>query len=81
MQREACGYALANRGYNTRAIQVWLGHRFRRGRGVKRCQPSPAATAAAPHYQCYGGIVGAKWLAGQLRGLRFPGPNILFRLS
>jgi hypothetical protein len=26
MLREACGYALANRGYNTRDIQVWLGH-------------------------------------------------------
>src|SRR5271154_289746 len=30
MLREACGYALANRGYDARAIQVWLGHRFRR---------------------------------------------------
>jgi integrase len=32
MLREACGYALANTGYDTRAIQVWLGHRFRRRR-------------------------------------------------
>jgi integrase len=47
MLREACGYALANRGYDTRAIQVWLGHRFRRCRGVSRYQPSPAAPAAA----------------------------------
>jgi integrase len=48
MLREACGYALANRGYDTRAIQVWLGHRFRRCRSVNPYQqPSPAAPAAA----------------------------------
>jgi integrase len=47
MLREACGYALADRGYDTRAIQVWLGHRFRRWRCTNRCQPSPAAPAAA----------------------------------
>jgi type 1 fimbriae regulatory protein FimB/type 1 fimbriae regulatory protein FimE len=23
----ACGYALANKGHDTRAIQAWLGHR------------------------------------------------------
>jgi site-specific recombinase XerD len=27
MLRHACGYALANRGHDTRAIQGWLGHR------------------------------------------------------
>jgi site-specific recombinase XerD len=27
MQRHACGYALANKGHDTRAIQGWLGHR------------------------------------------------------
>jgi integrase len=27
MQRHACGYALANKGHDTRAIQAWLGHR------------------------------------------------------
>ena len=27
MLREACGYALANRGYDTWAIQAWLGNR------------------------------------------------------
>jgi integrase len=27
MLREACGYALANRGYDARAIQAWLGNR------------------------------------------------------
>jgi site-specific recombinase XerD len=27
MLRHACGYALANKGHNTRAIQGWLGHR------------------------------------------------------
>jgi integrase len=46
MLREACGYALANRGYDTRAIQVWLGHRFRRRRCVDRYPPSPAVPAA-----------------------------------
>ena len=47
MLRDACGYALANRGYDTRAIQVWLGHRFRRFRCVNRYQPSPAVPVAA----------------------------------
>ena len=46
MLREACGYALASKGYDTRAIQVWLGHRFRRFRCVNRYQPSPAAPVA-----------------------------------
>jgi type 1 fimbriae regulatory protein FimB/type 1 fimbriae regulatory protein FimE len=27
MLRHACGYALANAGHDTRAIQDWLGHR------------------------------------------------------
>ncbi len=27
MLRHACGYALANTGHDTRAIQGWLGHR------------------------------------------------------
>ena len=27
MLRHACGYALANRGHNTRALQAYLGHR------------------------------------------------------
>ncbi|MFY9839852.1 MAG: tyrosine-type recombinase/integrase [Xanthobacteraceae bacterium] len=27
MLRHACGYALANAGQDTRAIQDWLGHR------------------------------------------------------
>jgi integrase len=27
MLRHPCGYALANRGHDTRAIQGWLGHR------------------------------------------------------
>ena len=47
MLREACGYALANRGYDTRAIQVWLGHRFRRYRCINRYQQSSPATSAA----------------------------------
>jgi type 1 fimbriae regulatory protein FimB/type 1 fimbriae regulatory protein FimE len=51
MLRDACGCALANRGYDTRAIQVWLGHRFRRSRRVNRYLPSlatPAAGRSAP---------------------------------
>jgi len=27
MLRHACGYALANAGHDTRALQAWLGHR------------------------------------------------------
>jgi site-specific recombinase XerD len=27
MLRHACGYALANKGHDSRAIQEWLGHR------------------------------------------------------
>ena len=27
MLRHACGYALANRGHDTRALQAYLGHR------------------------------------------------------
>jgi integrase len=27
MLRHGCGYALANKGHGTRAIQDWLGHR------------------------------------------------------
>jgi site-specific recombinase XerD len=27
MLRHACGYALANKGHDNRAIQGWLGHR------------------------------------------------------
>ena len=27
MLRHACGYSLANKGHDTRAIQGWLGHR------------------------------------------------------
>jgi integrase len=26
-QRHACGYALANAGHDTRALQAWLGHK------------------------------------------------------
>ena len=27
MLRHACGYALANAGHDTRALQAWLGHK------------------------------------------------------
>jgi site-specific recombinase XerD len=28
MLRHACGYALANKGYDTRGLQAYLGHRY-----------------------------------------------------
>ena len=28
MLRHACGYALANRGFDTRGLQAYLGHRY-----------------------------------------------------
>jgi site-specific recombinase XerD len=28
MLRNACGYALANRGHDTRALQTYVGHRY-----------------------------------------------------
>ena len=34
MLRHACGYALANKGHDTRAIQAWLGHRSITGTAV-----------------------------------------------
>src|SRR5271163_1976966 len=34
MLRHACGYALANKGHDTRAIQGWLGHRSITGTAV-----------------------------------------------
>jgi hypothetical protein len=42
MLRHACGYALANKGHDTRAIQGWLGHHERRG-ATDRHQHRPAA--------------------------------------
>jgi site-specific recombinase XerD len=41
MPRHACGYALANRGHDTRAIQGWHGHRSITGTAVN--------TALAPN--------------------------------
>ena len=35
MLRHACGYALANKGHDTRAIQGWLGHRSITSTGVQ----------------------------------------------
>jgi len=34
MLRHACGYALANKGHDTRAIQGWLGRRSITGAAV-----------------------------------------------
>jgi integrase len=41
MLRHACGYALANAGHDTRAIQDWLGHRNIQ-RTVRYTELSPA---------------------------------------
>src|SRR5260370_5055832 len=43
-----CGYALANKGHDTRAIQGWLGHRSITSTAVYTAlQPSSAALPAA----------------------------------
>jgi integrase len=44
MLRHACGYALANNGHDTRAIQGWLGHRSITSTAVY--------TALAPNLDC-----------------------------
>jgi len=36
MLRHGCGYALANAGHDTRAIQDWLGHRSRAQRAPRK---------------------------------------------
>ena len=36
MLRHGCGYALANAGHDTRALQAWLGHRARAEAGKRR---------------------------------------------
>jgi len=41
MLRHACGYALANAGHDTRALQAWLGH--------KNIQHTVRYTELAPH--------------------------------
>jgi site-specific recombinase XerD len=41
MLRHACGFALANAGHDTRAIQAYLGHR--------NIQNTTRYTALAPH--------------------------------
>jgi integrase len=40
MLRHACGYALANRGVDTRSLQAWLGHRCIQ-HTVRYSEPSP----------------------------------------
>ena len=41
MLRHGCGYALANAGHDTRALQAWLGH--------KNIQPTVRYTELAPY--------------------------------
>jgi site-specific recombinase XerD len=43
MLRHACGYALANNGHDTQAIQGWLGHRLIRSIAVLRRTASRAS--------------------------------------
>jgi integrase len=63
MLRHACGYALANKGHDTRAIQAWLGHRSitstavytalaptRRGRCPGRGRQGEPARASGRHH-------------------------------
>ena len=40
MLRHACGYALANKGHDTRALQAWLGHR-NIAHTVRYCELAP----------------------------------------
>jgi integrase len=53
MLRHACGYALANKAHDTRAIQGWLGHRSINqhgdlyGDGAEQVQGLPAGVSHA----------------------------------
>jgi site-specific recombinase XerD len=58
MLRHACGYALANNGHGTRAIQGWLGHRSITSTAVytalapNRFKDFWRAQTAAPEFGC-----------------------------
>src|SRR6266849_8112409 len=54
MLRHACGYALANKGHDTRAIQGWLGHRSITSTLYKRRNAKNLKRPACPH-DCLGG--------------------------
>src|SRR6202790_3534759 len=47
MLRHACGYALANKGHDTRAIQGWLGHRSITSNGTGTTWATPGSSRAA----------------------------------
>jgi hypothetical protein len=47
MLRDACGYAPANRGHDTRALQAYLGHRNLAGVSGKRNTPFSTLTLSA----------------------------------
>jgi site-specific recombinase XerD len=54
MLRHACGYALANKGHDTRAIQGWLGHRSITSTAVY--------TALAPNrFKDFWGVSASRW--------------------
>ena len=40
MLRHACGFALANKGHDTRALQVYLGHRKHSAHGYTELSPA-----------------------------------------
>jgi integrase len=46
MLRHGCGYALANAGHDTRAIQAWLGHA-----NIQHTTPSGAQAAVASPFR------------------------------
>jgi integrase len=51
MVRHACGFALANKGHDTRALQAYLGHRnirWRRGNGLQLFDASRCRSFARP---------------------------------
>ena len=51
MLRHACGFALANKGHDTRALQAYLGHRnirWRRGNGLQLFDASRCRSFARP---------------------------------
>ena len=51
MLRHACGFALANKGHDTRALQAYLGHR--NIQHTVRCQIRPLRSNAAAIFQSH----------------------------
>jgi hypothetical protein len=49
MLRHACGYALANRGHDTRALQAYLGHRNSTRYATQKCRLPALRTFGGPN--------------------------------